>query len=247
MHELATPPVWHRNGDALPGLTVVLPCLDEAENLPDAVGCAVEAAGWCAEAFEVVVVDDGSSDPSAVVARRLAARDARVRVVVHGEHRGYGAAVRSGLAAARMPWVLVLDADLQFDVGELREFLGQAGSADLLIGRRRVTQGPVIRRAGNALWNRVLRAALHLPVHDAECGFRLIRTELAGRLDLRAAGPLVGAELVVRCRAAGARVAEVPVRHRVRVAGRGTGVGARVSARTVRELFELRRWRGSWR
>jgi glycosyltransferase involved in cell wall biosynthesis len=230
----------HRSADALNGLTIVLPCYDEAENLPDAVAYATDAAERNAETYEIVIVDDGSTDETVAVAGRLAAQDARVRLIVHAENRGYGQALRSGIAAARMPWVLLVDADLQFDVGELGDFLYPARSADLVVGRRILPQGPAGRRAGSALWNRFVRAAFDLPVRDVDCGFRLIRRELAEHLDLRAGGPLVGTELVVKSRAAGARVAEVPVHHRVRVAGRHTGAGPRLSARTLRELAELR-------
>ena len=217
------------SSDALSGLTIVLPCLDEAENLADAVGAATDAATRCAVTHEIVVVDDGSSDDTVAVAAGLAARDPRVRLIVHAENRGYGEALRSGIAAAQQPWVLLIDADLQLDVGELAEFLPLAAAADLVVGWRIQPQGPVGGRLRGAMWNRFIRAALDLPVHDVDCAFRLARRELLARLDLRASGALVGAELLAKTRAAGARVAEVPVHHRVRVAGRQAGAGPRLS------------------
>jgi glycosyltransferase involved in cell wall biosynthesis len=168
-------------------------------------------------------------------------RDPRVRLVVHTENRGFGPALRSGIAAARLPWVLLIDADLQFVFGELEDFIPLTPSADLVVGWRILPQGPVGRRAGSALWNRFVRAALHLPVRDVDCAFRLVRRELLERLDLRASGALVGAELLVKSHAAGARVAEVPVHHRARIAGRQAGPGRRLAARTLRELAALRR------
>lgn len=241
----SSPPT--RNLHALRGLTIVLPCFDEAENLSEAVAYATQAAERCAEAYEIVIVDDGSSDDTVALAGRLASRDAHVRLIVHAENRGYGAALRSGIAIGRMPWVLLIDADLQFDVGQLEEFLAPARAADLVVGRRIMPQGPAGRRAGEALWNRFVRAAFDLPVRDVDCGFRLIRRDLVERLDLRAGGPLVGTELLVKSRDAGARVAEVPVRHRVRIAGCQTGPGPRLSVRTLRELADLRRVRISAR
>ena len=229
-----------RAPDALSGLTIVLPCLDEAENLPDAVRYATIAADRCAAAHEIIVVDDGSTDETVAVAGRLAAVDSRVRLIVHGENRGYGVALRSGIAAARRPWVLLIDADLQFDVGELETFLPLAASSDIVVGWRILPQGPIGRRVGGALFNRVVRAAFHLPVRDADCAFRLVRRDLLEHLDLRAAGALIGPELLAKGAAAGARVAEVPVHHRIRVAGRQDGAGARLSPRTLRELAGLR-------
>jgi glycosyltransferase involved in cell wall biosynthesis len=220
-----------RAPDALGGLTIVLPCYDEAENLPDAVHSATAAAERCAATHEIVVVDDGSDDATVAVAGALAERDQRVRLVVHAANRGYGEALRSGIAAARLPWVLLVDADLQFDVGELRDFLPPARSADVVVGWR----------AASALWNRFVRAAFDLPVRDVGCAFRLVRRDLLQGLDLRASGPLVGPELLVKSRAEGARIAEVPVHHRPRVAGRQAGAGPRRSARTLREIADLRR------
>jgi glycosyltransferase involved in cell wall biosynthesis len=231
----------HHSPDALPGLTIVLPCFDEAENLAEAVRRATEAAEYCALSHEIVIVDDGSTDQTTAVAGQLATRDRRVQLVVHAENRGYGEALRSGIAAAGMPWVLLTDADLQYDVGELEDFLPLTRSADLVVGWRIVPQGPIGRRFGDAVWTRFVRAALELPVRDVDCAFRLVRRDLLERIDLHARGALVGTELVAKSRAAGARVAELPVHHRVRVAGRQTGAGPRLTARNVRELAELRR------
>ena len=225
---------------ALSGLTIVLPCLNEAENLPDAVRYALDAAERYAVAQEIVIVDDGSADETVAVAGALAARDPRVRLLVHAENRGYGQALRSGIAAARQPWVLLIDADLQFDFSELEGFLSQAPEADLVVGWRILPQGPVGRRLGSAVWNRFLRTVFDLPVRDVDCAFRLVRHELLERLDLRASGALVGTELVIKSRAAGARIAEVPVHHRMRIAGRQHGAGPRLAARTLRELAGLR-------
>jgi glycosyltransferase involved in cell wall biosynthesis len=226
---------------ALSGLSIVLPCFNEAENLPDVVRYATDAAEHCAASHEVIIVDDGSTDETVAVAGAMTARDARIRLIVHAENRGHGQALRSGIAAARLPWVLLVDADLQFDIGELEGFLPAAESADVVVAWRILAQGPVARRAGTALWNAFVRSAFDLPVRDVQCGFRLARTGLLRSLHLRTTGALFGAELLVKSRAAGARMAEVPVHHRARVAGRQTGVGGRPGARTLRELVDLRR------
>jgi glycosyltransferase involved in cell wall biosynthesis len=162
----------------LSGLTIVLPCFNEAAKLPDAVRLATDAAERCALKHEIVVVDDGSSDETATVATELVIRDARARLLIHPHNRGYGQALRSGIADARSPWMLLIDADLQFVFGELEDFLALTPSADLVVGWRILPQGPVGRRAGSALWNRFVRAALHLPQRDVPVHHR---TRIAGR------------------------------------------------------------------
>lgn len=225
----------------LPGLTIVLPCLDEAENLREVVRRCTAAGERCAVRHEIVIVDDGSTDDTVAIAGELATRDPRVQLVVHASNRGYGQALRSGIAAARLPWVLMIDADLQLDVGELEDFLAPAAEADFVIGRRVLIQGSAPRRLAAAAWRRFVQHALDLPFQDVDCAYRLVRLDVLRRLELHAGGALAGAELLVKSRAAGARVAEVRVSHRARVAGRNTGVGTRLRTGTLRELAQLRR------
>src|SRR6476659_11018402 len=117
---------------ALPSLSVVLPCFDEAENVAEAIRQADDAAGRFALDHEVIVVDDGSSDATRVLAEAVAARNERVRVVAHDHNRGYGAAVRSGIDASRGDWVLLTDGDLQFDLAELELMLPVTRDHDVI-------------------------------------------------------------------------------------------------------------------
>ncbi len=114
----------------------MLPCFDEEDNVAAAVAAAGRAAARVAASYEIVVVDDGSRDRTAAIAAALASTDRHVRLLRHPRNRGYGAAVRSGLAAARMPWLFLTDADLQFDLDELERFVAPARTADLVAGWR---------------------------------------------------------------------------------------------------------------
>jgi glycosyltransferase involved in cell wall biosynthesis len=227
--------------NALTGLTIVLPCFNEAENVADAIRHAGSAAERCATDHEIVVVDDGSSDDTALVAARFVNRDRRVRLVVHTRNRGYGDAVRSGIAAARMPWVLLTDADLQFDLAELEDFLPSAARADLVVGWRILRRDPLNRRLNAAAWNWLVRRMFRLPVRDVDCAFKLVRRDLLEQLDLRATGAMISTELLVKSLAAGGRLEELAVHHRARVAGAQSGADPWVVARAFRELASLRR------
>lgn len=105
----AVPDATERAPNALPGLTIVLPCFNEAANVADAVREARRAALRCADDYEIVVVDDGSSDDTAVLAAALVQADPQVRLLIDATNRGYGEALRFGITAARMPWVLITD------------------------------------------------------------------------------------------------------------------------------------------
>jgi glycosyltransferase involved in cell wall biosynthesis len=234
-------PGTERQPNALAGLTIILPCFNEAENIADAIRYATVAAERCATGHEIVVVDDGSTDETAAVAARLAERDRRVRVVVHTRNRGYGDAVRTGIAAARMPWVFLTDADLQFDLTELEDFLPVATDADLVVGWRIARRDPLNRRINAAAWNWLVRRMFRLPVKDVDCAFKLVRRDLVQSFPLEATGAMISTELVVKCLAAGARLEELGVHHRPRVAGEQSGANPRVVARAFFELARLRR------
>jgi glycosyltransferase involved in cell wall biosynthesis len=128
------------------GVSVVLPCRDRQADVADAVRRAAAAAGETSEDYEIIVVDDGSRDATrAEVAGFVVGSSSRVRLLVHPRPLGYGAALRTGLAAARMPWVLLVDPDLRLAVGDFEKFAVLAEAAQARPERRR------------ALWRRLLR------------------------------------------------------------------------------------------
>jgi glycosyltransferase involved in cell wall biosynthesis len=227
----------------LAGLTVVLPCFNEAGNVGAAIAAATAAAERCAVAHQIVVVDDGSTDSTATVAAAMAARDARVQLVVHARNQGYGDALRSGIDAAVQPWTLLTDADLQFDLAELEDFLPVAGRADLIVGWRIARQDPLNRRMNAAAWNWLVRRTFGIPVRDVDCAFKLARTDLLQRLDLQSTGAMISTELLVRALARGARLEQLGVHHHPRVTGEPSGADPRVVLRAFAELARLRRSR----
>jgi glycosyltransferase involved in cell wall biosynthesis len=223
----------------LPGVTVVLPCLDEEANIAQAVAEALAAGGRCAWAVDVVVVDDGSQDGTRAAATLLASLDSRVRVVTHDENRGYGAAVRSGIAASRMPWVLLTDADLQFDLEQLDTMLEVARESDLVAGFRIRRRDPWPRRVAARMWNVLMRWTFAVPVRDVDCAFKLVRGSALRKLALHSDGAMISTELLTCAQLQGWRIAEVGVQHRPRRAGEATGGNAKVVMRAFSERRAL--------
>jgi glycosyltransferase involved in cell wall biosynthesis len=224
----------------LSGLSVVLPCFNEEANVSQAVRQALEAARLVRARYEVIVVDDGSSDETAELASRLAAIDPDVRVVLHPENCGYGTALRSGIDAARMPWVLLTDADLQFDLRQVEDFLPFTESHDLVVGYRLSRRDSFSRRANAAAWNWLMRRMFALPVHDVDCAFKLIRRGVLEDVELVASGAMISTEMVVKTLQNGARLKELGVHHRPRAAGEQSGASPRVIGRAFLELVQLR-------
>jgi glycosyltransferase involved in cell wall biosynthesis len=224
----------------LRGLSIVLPCYDEAANVERAIAEAAAVAERVADAHEVIVVDDGSRDETRALAEARAARDPRVRVLAHENNRGYGAALRTGFAAARLEWVFLTDADLQFDLGELADLAALTDDHDLVVGWRIARADPMHRRINAAAWNALVRHTCGVPVRDVDCAFKLMRREILQRLPLSAQGAVVSTELLVRAQLAGARITEVGVHHRPRTAGDASGASPRVILRAFGELRRLR-------
>jgi glycosyltransferase involved in cell wall biosynthesis len=226
--------------ELLPGVAILLPCFNEAGNVDAAVAEARAAAARAAHGYEIIVVDDGSTDGTGDLARSLAGADPRVRVLAHEANRGYGAALRTGIDAARMPWILLTDADLQFDLGQLAEITPLARDYDLILGRRTPRRDPLYRRVYGHTWNWLVRRALELPVRDVDCAFKLGRTDLLQSLDLRSTGAMISPELVARSLAREARLVEVDVGHRPRQTGAQSGANLKVILRALSELRALR-------
>jgi len=220
----------------LAGLSIILPCLDEEESVGHAIARAREVARRVAEQYEIIVVDDGSQDATTVIA----AAEPGVRVIRHPLHRGYGAALRSGLGAARMPYVFVADADLQFNLDQIDRFLPALASADVVVGRRAHHSGSWAQRLRWWRWTRMARGMFALSVHDPGCGLKLMRREAVGDLELSSSGAAVSPELLVRCHRAGVRVAEVPVSQGPRRAGARRHPRLTGARGTLRELRALR-------
>lgn len=227
-------------------LSVFFPVFDEVEALPGVIERALSVlASMELEDYEVIVVNDGSTDGTDGVADEYARRDAHVRVVHHERNLGYGAALVSGFGAARYQWVAYTDADGQFDLGNIERFIEPSERVDVVLGYRRRRSDHIGRRLNAWVWGRVVRVILDLDVRDLDCGFKLFRTErVRGLQPLEARGAVISAELLMKFRRAGCSWEEVAVEHYPRQTGAPSGARLGVIARAVKELIDLRRTQG---
>ena len=222
-----------------PALSLVFPAFNEAENLPALLESALKVGELLGLAFEIVVVDDGSRDQSALVLARWSQRDARIRVVQHRANRGYGAALQRGLRAARGERVFFSDADLQFDLAEIQALLAHAEDFDIVAGYRAPRRDPWARRVIAAVWGALVERLFDLQVRDIDCAFKVFRREVLDAIPIDSIGAFVNTEIQARARAAGFRIKQVPVSHRARCQGRQTGARPRVILRALIELAQL--------
>jgi glycosyltransferase involved in cell wall biosynthesis len=238
----------HGLGENVRELSVFFPAHDEAENLERTVHAALAALdGLTLRHLEMIVVDDGSTDGTGDIADTLSECDPRIRVVHHPANRGYGAALKSGFAAARLEWVFYTDSDGQFDVGDIDLLLPYADQFDAIVGYRIHRSDRTIRKLNQALWSRLVRVALGVDSRDVDCAFKLVRRTSLDRIGpLVSDGAVISAELLVKLRRSGATIKQVGVTHHPRMAGKPSGGNPRVIARAFRELFRLRRMLRTW-
>jgi glycosyltransferase involved in cell wall biosynthesis len=193
-----------------PRVSVVIPCLNEADAIEECVSRASDVLAAAAIDGEVIVVDNGSGDGSGALARKAGA------TVVDEPRRGYGSAYLAGFAAARGEYIVMIDADLTYDFGEIPAFVGALDrGADLVMGNRLegIQPGAMspLSRIGNPVLSGFLNLLFRTPVGDAHCGMRALRRETLHRLDLRSTGMEFASEMVIRAARAKLEITELPI------------------------------------
>jgi glycosyltransferase involved in cell wall biosynthesis len=225
-------------------LSYFFPAHNEAANLEGLVEEALATLPDLADAFEIIAVDDGSRDTTATIAERLAERHPGVvRVVRHPVNLGYGAALRSGFAAARYELIAFTDGDRQFrvaDIGRLTARLAADDSPDVVVGFRIKRADPLVRTLYARAYRLANRVFFGLRVTDVDCACKVFRRTAVDGLRVESGGAFFSAELLIKLQAAGRRVVEVGVPHYPRTAGSATGARPQVVLRAVRDFWRLR-------
>ena len=225
-------------------LSFFFPAHNEEANLEGLVEEALGALPALAERFEIIAVDDGSRDRTPAIADELAARHPGVfRVVHHPTNLGYGAALRSGFQAARFGLVAFIDGDRQFkvaDVGRLTERLAAPDAPDVVVGYRLRRADPPIRRWYARIYRLSNRIFFGVRVRDIDCACKLFRREALTPIRVSSGGAFFTAELLIKLRYEGRKLAEVGVPHYARTAGSPTGAKPQVVFRAVRDFWTLR-------
>jgi glycosyltransferase involved in cell wall biosynthesis len=202
-----------------PSISAFFPTYNELENIPLIVDRMSSVLERLSREWEIIIVDDGSTDGTSERADHLAKADSRVRVVHHGDNRGFGAALRSGIEASRMELIFYTDSDNQFDVEELADFLPPLCHADLVVGYRVNRQDPSVRLFVAKVYNLMIRLLFGLKVKDIDCSFKLGKRQLLQSFRLLANTGLADAELLLKAQRRGARIVELPVKHFHRTLG----------------------------
>jgi len=192
-----------------------------------------------AQTYEIVLVNDGSRDATTPICDELAEQYPEVRAIHHMVNRGYGAALKSGILAARYDYIFFTDSDGQFDLQELENLIEYAGHYDIVTGYRAKRQDPPHRLINAWGWKTLVRMLLGVKVRDIDCAFKVFQRSVFDRIQIRSVGAMVNTEILAQANSFGMRIFEVKVTHYPRRAGKPSGANLRVIAKAFKELFRL--------
>lgn len=222
-------------------ISAILPAYNEENNIEEAVRMLHGVLLSAANNFEILVVDDGSTDSTGAVIRSMLPTYDSLKIIRHTHNKGYGCALRSGIAAAVHDWVFIIDADNQFDPNELKNITkNDDGRCDALIGYRMNRQDPLIRIISSRVYNVLVRYLFGLNIKDINCAFKLLRRSAVSRLDLKANHYVINTEILLKLSRSKGMIKEFPVAHYPRKHGKSK-IMFKDIARTLAELHLLKR------
>ena len=220
-------------------ISVFFPCYNEQENLTRTIRNALEVLEKLNADFEILIINDGSSDDTAKIADEFAAKNERVKVVHHPSNLGYGAALTSGFKAATKDLVFYTDGDGQFDIAEMPPLLPLMKEHDIVTCYRLNRRDPLLRKLNGWAWTKLVCLLFGLKLRDIDCAFKLYKTEIFHKIKLSSTGALIDTEILARAARRGYRLTQRGVHHYPRTAGQQTGANISVIFRAFKELFKL--------
>jgi glycosyltransferase involved in cell wall biosynthesis len=221
-------------------LSIVLPAYNEEENVAAAVEEVSDVAQRLGMAYEIILVNDGSTDRTGEIGRELEQRIPHFRLVEHYPNRGYGGSLKAGFEAATKDLIAFTPGDKQFVFGEIDRFLSKIDNADIVSGYRTERQDPLIRKFNAFGWNTLVSMLFGRLCRDIDCGFKMFRREILDRVNITSDGAMIDTEFLAGAKARGFRIAEVPVTHLPRTAGEATGANVGVIVKAFRDLARFR-------
>ena len=222
-----------------PRISVVYPMYNEEENIQPAVEMATRVLEpLTAGNYEVVIVNDASTDRTGEIADELASADPHIRPVHHEVNRTLGGSIRTGLAHSQGELILYMDADLPCDLAHIHEALPKFDQADVVIGYRRRRYEGWRRWVYTKVYNALIRLLFGVSVRDVNCGFKLFKREVIEAMELHSEGSFIDAEMLSEAQRLGFTIAEIPVVYTPRQTGTSTLARPAVIVKIVRELFQ---------
>ncbi|MBU4098733.1 glycosyltransferase family 2 protein [Patescibacteria group bacterium] len=226
----------------LPELSIFFPFWNEEKNIETVIKKAMPIAEKIADNWEIIMIDDGSSDKTLSIAKKLVEKNKNLRIISHLPNRGYGAALKEGFNKSKFKYIIFNDGDNQFDFLEVDKFIEFIGTADLVIGyRKKRNDVNLLKRLllMNMLkaWDFIL---FHFYFRDIDCGFKMFTREALDKIGpLRSEGAMITTEILAKAKRKKLKIKEVGVTHYPRLQGAQSGANFPVIVRAVLESLQL--------
>ncbi len=227
-------------------ISVVLPAYNEEQNIKRTVESCIEYLDGKIPSYEIIVVNDGSSDRTKNVVEELAGDREEVKLVNHDRNMGYGSALISGFENASLVYIFLMDSDGQFSVREMDLLMEYSDEETVVIGYRSNRADPFIRLVNQWLYHCYVRFMFGLNLRDIDCAFKLFPAEVYRSVrPIGSTGAFFSAEFLIKALRKGYYIKEVPVTHYRRKHGRQTGADLSVIIKMFRESWKFRRETGN--
>jgi len=227
--------------EKLKELSVFFPAYNEEANIKTTVSKANKILKEVAERYEIIIIDDGSTDKTNKIIKKLASGNNKIKIIEHGVNMGYGASVISGFYNSRYEWIAFTDSDGQFDFSEITNFISKQKetNADLVIGSYIDRKVSKMRKFNTWLWQFIINLFFGLNVKDIDCGFKLVRKKVIEKIPRLESqrGAFISTEFLIKSKRSGFKIVEIPVHHHPRGRGEPTGANLNVVISSFKDLF----------
>jgi glycosyltransferase involved in cell wall biosynthesis len=221
-------------------ISAVLPAYNEEALIGQTASAMAEVLSELADDYEVIVVNDGSSDATPAIIDELARTYPHVRAVHHPRNRGYGGALQTGFRSATKDLIFYTDGDAQYDPSELAVLWERlSADADMVNGYKISRSDPLHRIVIGRIYHHIVKTLFGLTVRDVDCDFRLMRRSIFERINLEKTSGVICLEMMKKITDAGFRIAEVPVHHYHRAFGKSQFFNFRRIAKTAVDVMRL--------
>lgn len=224
----------------LANITFFCPALNEEKNLKPLIDSLLVTLPKFAEDFEVIIIDDGSTDSTFSIANSLAQSNPRIRVIHHKKNLGYGVSLAEGFKGARCDWVMYTDADFQYDLAEALPYVGLLNNHDILSGFVTKKATSLARELQSKVYNTLVRILFGINIKDINCASKIYSKKVIDAIEIKSKGFFVDAEMVIKASRLGYSIAQYPITHLRRNSGVATG--SRPSL-IFQNIFEMLRFR----
>lgn len=224
-------------------LSVFFPTYNEQGNITEVITKTKKVLEKVAERWEIIIVEDGSSDKTPEITDKISKTDSRIKVIHHNPNRGYGAALKTGFYNSKYSWITFTDSDGQFDFAEVTNFIEKQKEtgADLVIGYYKKRQVSKFKILTSKMWELAVYILFGLHVKDIDCGFKLVSKSVIDKIPKLESerGAFISSEFLIKAKKYGFKIVEIPITHYPRVAGVGTGRNINVIIKSFIDLYRL--------